>query len=420
MALLLLFSLGFYLYGAAAQVDDLPGGSWIPLLYTPPPLYLGLYRSAIMRGFQWNLIGKGLVVLSFTIKTWSLCPNWCSQHGICSGTTEDATCTCEYGYVGDGCEVRLCPWGYDSLSEGQNSRVIRVTTTAVAGELEGLWALSFQGETVEIDANANKVDGKMCSAAVSELPNIESATCIRGDIDSHLGTTYTITIQEWPLHPKINNIYTHDGNPPVEAFSCSMSQVHGAAYNPSCEIDDVVGGAGEEKDNVRHYVECSRRGTCNREIGTCECFLGFKGLACEDMTDAEDVAVHVAEGPFFTASVLKLQASARKPSPDFKFIEAYAGEEPIFTVDGLGHLETSGCLTASGSLSVDRGADISQSLTVIRDELSHSTSSSPALNITGILPFVKCVFRCNGSSKPTIILNYSSLPCCSNYSSASS
>ncbi len=370
---------------AATQVVYPPGGSWLPLLHTPPPLYLGLYGPSTMRGFPWNLIGKGLVVLLSLIgKTWSLCPNWCSQHGICSGTTEDATCTCEYGYTGDGCEVRLCPWGYDPLSEGQDSRVIRVTTTAVAGELEGRWALSFQGETVEIDANAKEVDGKRCSAVVSELLNIESATCIRGGIDSHLGATYTISLKEWPLHPKINNIYTHDGNPPIKAFSCSMHHVQGTAFNPSCEIEDVIGGAGEEKGIVRDYAECSRRGNCNRETGTCECAVGFKGLVCGNMSDVEDVAVHIAEGPFFTASVLKLQASARKPSPDFRFIEAFAGEEPIFTLDGLGHLKTSGQLSTSGSLSVDRGADISQSLTVTRDELSYSNSSSPALNVTGI------------------------------------
>ncbi len=134
------------------------------------------------------------------------------------------------------------------------------------------------------------MDGKRCSEAVSELPNIESATCIRGDIDSLLGTTYTITIKEWPLHPKINNIYTHNRNPPVEEFSCSMQQVQGTAFNPSCGIEDVVGGVEEEKGIVRDYVECSRRGTCNRETGICQCVLGFEGFACEGMSDVEGVA----------------------------------------------------------------------------------------------------------------------------------
>ncbi len=224
-----------------------------------------------------------MVVLSLIAKTWSLCSNQCSGHGMCSGTTEDATCTCEYGYAGDSCEIRLCPWGYDPLSEGQSSRAIRVTTSAVTGALEGYWTLSFQGETVQIDANAKKVDGKMCSEAVSELPSIESAICIRGEIDSHLGTTYTITIKQWPLYPKINNIDTYNENPLVEAFSCSMQQVQGTAFGPFCGIEAVVGGVEEEKGIVRDYVECSRRGTCDRETGICQCFLGFKGLVCEGM-----------------------------------------------------------------------------------------------------------------------------------------
>jgi hypothetical protein len=36
--------------------------------------------------------------------------------------------------------------------------------------------------------------------------------------------------------------------------------------------------------NVLSYVEsdeCSKRGKCDRETGQCECFAGFKGLACE-------------------------------------------------------------------------------------------------------------------------------------------
>ncbi|CAN0301084.1 unnamed protein product, partial [Ectocarpus fasciculatus] len=31
------------------------------------------------------------------------CPNWCSQHGICTGPGDDAFCICEMGFQGDDC-----------------------------------------------------------------------------------------------------------------------------------------------------------------------------------------------------------------------------------------------------------------------------------------------------------------------------
>lgn len=49
------------------------------------------------------------------------CPNWCSQHGICTGPGEDAFCICEMGYQGDDCgtsEFRDV-WGEPKILGGQ-------------------------------------------------------------------------------------------------------------------------------------------------------------------------------------------------------------------------------------------------------------------------------------------------------------
>jgi len=34
------------------------------------------------------------------------------------------------------------------------------------------------------------------------------------------------------------------------------------------------------------YVECSRRGTCDYKTGTCKCFQGSWGAACENIANA--------------------------------------------------------------------------------------------------------------------------------------
>lgn len=34
------------------------------------------------------------------------------------------------------------------------------------------------------------------------------------------------------------------------------------------------------KDEGHHYMECSNRGTCNRDSGLCQCFPGYEGTAC--------------------------------------------------------------------------------------------------------------------------------------------
>jgi hypothetical protein len=36
------------------------------------------------------------------------CVNWCSQHGLCIGSGDEAYCDCEIGYSGAGCEKSEC------------------------------------------------------------------------------------------------------------------------------------------------------------------------------------------------------------------------------------------------------------------------------------------------------------------------
>ncbi|KAG5188017.1 hypothetical protein JKP88DRAFT_347960 [Tribonema minus] len=264
------------------------------------------------------------------------CPNWCSQHGICTGPEETDHCICEIGYVGDDCGTRLCPKGDDPTTTDQVPRTIQMRTGATRGTLAGEFNFLFNGESVTFDATAALVDGTTCSKLVTSLPNVASASCERGPINEWGGATYTISFDAWPTQPFENNLYNHDGNPSLQQFACNMTAIYDSAWAPWCELDDPLPDA-----PVKEYAECSNHGTCDRALGRCACALGFKGAACDDMKDADDVAVHIADGPFFSASVLKLRAS-REPSREFNLLQAIAGTATALTLTGTGDLSVSG------------------------------------------------------------------------------
>jgi hypothetical protein len=271
------------------------------------------------------------------------CPNWCSQHGICNGAGDDATCECEMGYVGDDCGTRLCPKGDDPFTKDQASRTVQLVTGATRGTLAGQLQVTFNGETAGFDAAAGKFDGAACSKAISALPNVQFASCQRISTNEWSGGTYEIAFDAWPTIPWENNLFSHNGNPPLSAFACNMSSISADAWAPWCELSDVAVGP------LKEYAECSNHGVCERAAASCHCSLGFHGLACDDMTDADDITTHTAEGPFFTAAVLKVRA-ARGASAEYRLIEAVAGESTALALSGTGDLAVSGSLSAPAAV----------------------------------------------------------------------
>mmetsp|Transcript_21332 Transcript_21332/g.22053 ORF Transcript_21332/g.22053 Transcript_21332/m.22053 type:complete len:655 (+) Transcript_21332:61-2025(+) len=58
------------------------------------------------------------------------------------------------------------------------------------------------------------------------------------------------------------------------------SQVY--PYGTTEQFPNMVNSNGAVLDNTAHYyMECSNKGTCNRQTGTCECFPGYDGAACQ-------------------------------------------------------------------------------------------------------------------------------------------
>jgi len=298
-------------------------------------------------------------------------PHYCNQRGQCIGTGADAYCFCEHGYTASDCSRKLCPKSDDPLTTPKkNYRVISLTTASAKGVLDGVINISFNGEDVAgVPANGEKLTPELLAAKLQTLPNIETVEVSRTSvIDEFGGTTYQITFIKFPIFPHENNIYTHDGNPSLDSFSCDESRMGTDVYSPQCIFKNV------QSTNVVEYTTCSNHGTCSERLGECKCDPGWKGRACDDNKDGGDVEALVSDGPFFTGNVLKLGAS-RDPSAEYDFVKATASYDatPIYTLSGTGSVtQHIGDLTLQkGSVSVTDGDGIAVT--------NHNDSQEPAI-----------------------------------------
>jgi hypothetical protein len=76
-----------------------------------------------------------------------------------------------------------------------------------------------------------------CKAAFEALHGIKLARCSQAGVSTYGTTTYTVELVEFPDYPWMNNVWYHDGSPPLSYFSCDVSGVTGD--NVTCTISDV-------------------------------------------------------------------------------------------------------------------------------------------------------------------------------------
>lgn len=278
------------------------------------------------------------------------CLNWCNKRGICtSPASGEQHCVCEAGYSGEDCSQQICPKSFDpiGLEKLTNRRSILISTSVASGFFEGYLEFTFGLSTISFDADARTMTNESCTAAFARMASVSSVSCGIRRVDQNSGAgAYEVTFNSFPVTPYENNIFSHNGNPILNAFFCNTSKVEPEeAIQPLCVVDDLV------SSDIPVYAQCSNHGTCDTMTGICECHKGYKGLSCNDMRDHEDKHVYYHDGPFFTANLLALKADIPSSS-NFNMLIIQNNGKNITKVTGDAQLVHSGGALVGGSLTI--------------------------------------------------------------------
>ena len=272
------------------------------------------------RAFAFVAVGLGAAVRA-------ACPAHCNFRGYCSApdaTLSTSFCICQPGVTGAACEQIHCPRGDDPLTQNQVSRAIALTVTApTGGEVDGRLRFGFLGESVLLPA---VLDAATCGRAISSLPTVQKASC------SQTTDGWLVTFDEWAPAP-VDAHAPHGGNPALGTFECE-STLPGDAWDvPQCTLKDAVAS------NVREHAPCSNHGDCDLATGKCRCRAGWRRDACDDNKDADTLQLYRSEGPFYSGTILGLEAK-RAASPDFHYLRVGAGGRggDVLAVRGDGHI----------------------------------------------------------------------------------
>eukprot|EP00636_Phaeomonas_parva_P008719 CAMPEP_0118862324 /NCGR_PEP_ID=MMETSP1163-20130328/7562_1 /TAXON_ID=124430 /ORGANISM="Phaeomonas parva, Strain CCMP2877" /LENGTH=440 /DNA_ID=CAMNT_0006796215 /DNA_START=25 /DNA_END=1347 /DNA_ORIENTATION=+ len=252
-------------------------------------------------------------------------------------------CKCDAGYGGADCSLRKCPFGNDILDvDGSSNNQIQAislhayaeatpaaTTDAVAAYTNSAlaaddakraamrdFALAFTAKTGErfvtkpIRFGADTTETAILNALM-ELPNhvigrtentvdpiTVTYTHAAGDMTSGGGVAtdmYDITIEfkgsnvQGTQH--LLEVLTEECGEQFEypgAQAGCAQQMYGTTI-PQFATDDGATNAvyshvkQSQAADLQSY-ECGRRGKCDYDTGICQCFSGYKGAHCEDLT----------------------------------------------------------------------------------------------------------------------------------------
>eukprot|EP00520_Triparma_pacifica_P018326 CAMPEP_0118654522 /NCGR_PEP_ID=MMETSP0785-20121206/12440_1 /TAXON_ID=91992 /ORGANISM="Bolidomonas pacifica, Strain CCMP 1866" /LENGTH=611 /DNA_ID=CAMNT_0006547199 /DNA_START=136 /DNA_END=1971 /DNA_ORIENTATION=+ len=260
---------------------------------------------------------------------------FCSGHGKCNFCTEQCTCDKEYGGAGaivgidikQDCSERVCPAGYSwgSLPTASNlghpleecsGAGICERGKGVCRCFEGFGGAKCDRRTCP-EFNSEVCSGHGTCLSMRQLSMKPDALPLSDPWD------YKTTGISYPIYGggREGNIIVNENNVTwderfLHLCHCDSSwpvglgpgetqvpEFFGAACNlrhcpsgddPLTTVDEtnctgVTAAGGKsvgQKGNLCH-VECSNRGLCDYETGTCECFKGFWGTACEILKDID-------------------------------------------------------------------------------------------------------------------------------------
>jgi hypothetical protein len=258
----------------------------------------------------------------------------------------------------------MCAKGDDPETVDQNPYRFSVTVIGQPNLIYGHIGLYFEGRISNLlltDSSNTQCINSLMRSGSYRLVDCEYSS--RENV-----RVFNITVHSWPYTPVQNNIFSHNGAPPLNHFHCDTSrtsavhscafELHSSSFVSGESFVTRVGCARMFKYCCAEYAYCSNRGICDFSKGICTCNNGFAGSACENATE---LTTHIpqtnalpyfeidVDNPLFTSAAMSLE-TLKPPAPDFHFVEASTSDTSVaFGVQSDGTVYGTSFVTAVGT-----------------------------------------------------------------------
>lgn len=147
----------------------------------------------------------------------------------------------------------MCPKGDDPLTPFTDYPSIVIRITQYQRFTTGNYKFTFNGYSIALPTAMWTKSA--CENAFKQLPNVGSVECGLRTNGRNGGYQILLSFLSFPMFPRENNIYTHNGKPNIRSFSCDTSGVSGLA---KCDIFDVLGNKYPGEFTTYHSITITR------------------------------------------------------------------------------------------------------------------------------------------------------------------